>query len=198
MELRRVIMVNIVFFIVAARLVAALTLGADMAQKQPKWLAPSCRLSVIADQQVRNVAVDCGCGKFIIIKPDNLAGHVSIKSPADALAYVRFFTSPDSYRYFDVDSSVEVRPVPDERSRTSFNAVPRKLFDAAGLSDATAKEFTYGDVFGYLVTRCVVRHDQRIYLVNEFVRPNGAYRVLSEHVLLNNAADIGILHIGDI
>src|SRR5262245_28778580 len=73
------------------------------------------------------VMLTCGEAEFLVLSPSNLFGHVAINTPSNALEFVRLFTAPDSYQYFDLGGMVELVPgkVTD---KSPFNVVDQKVF----------------------------------------------------------------------
>lgn len=140
--------------------------------------------------------IDCGCGGVRIVTPASLIGHVSVKTAADAVAFVRFFSTGRSYRLFDTEGRVELMPV-ESGTPVDFNDVDRRAFIDHKLPFASAVESQIGEP-GFLVTRTIVKSDQRVYELREFVGHRGDYKIVSETILLENAADIGVLHFGKI
>ncbi len=67
----------------------------------------------------------CGNAEVVIRGPNNMIGHVQIRTREQALEYLRFFSSPDTYGLFDLGGMVEVvsSTVPEV-----FNAVEPSIF----------------------------------------------------------------------
>jgi hypothetical protein len=137
----------------------------------------------------------CGTSEFLLLSPSNLLGHVSISSPEAALEFVRLFTSPDTYRLFELGGMVEL--VPGEvREDSGFNVVDPKIF-AKRLKAATIRQIKSNPA-EFEVKRTVVLLDQKVYETTEVVTEQGLYTLLSKRKLIDNAQKIGVLHFGDI
>lgn len=168
---------------------------------------PNCHLekSWFGIVQVLPEAVwlECSGVRFLVTAPNNLVSHVTIHTPAQALEYVRFFTSSNSYRYFDLGGMVELFPgkVTDE---SDFNIVESntfyKHFKEATVQEIppenTSKQSKHGKYFR--ISRVVVCLDQKIYTVEEFVTETGFYNISSRKIVLEDASELGIFHFGNI
>ena len=152
------------------------------------------------------VMLTCNCAETLVLQPNNLLGHVRITTGDEALAYVRFFTSPDTYRFFQMQGMVELVEGDPDDADAPFNVVEPKVFRRrlrraqvrqtdvrecrAGVELACGKEFE--------IKRTVVLLDQRVYEVTEYVYESGFYVFLSKRLLLKDASKIGVIHVGDV
>jgi hypothetical protein len=144
----------------------------------------------------------CGNAEFVVREPDNMIGHVHIRTPAQALEFVRFFSSPDSYGYFSLGGMVEVVPSTDEGE---FNGVPPAVF-ARYFKPASVTEHDSSCRFDgaldcgrcFEIERPVVLLDKRVLEFGQWVCESGLTLDLERKVVIENAETIGILHFGDI
>jgi hypothetical protein len=139
--------------------------------------------------------LNCGCGLVRVTDPNNLVGKVTLRNADEALEFVRLFTRPDAYSYFlHLNGIVEL--VPGEVSVDApFNVVAPDRFreflrspEVKHISDAS------GDWF--VVTRCVVAADDRVYRIVEQVGADGAYKIIDQKLILESAKAIGVTYIG--
>jgi hypothetical protein len=144
------------------------------------------------------VLLQCRREEFLITTPSNLFGHVAIRTPARALEFVRFFSSPESYRWFELDAMVELLPG-NVTAQSDFNVVDEVTFTKFGLTHYSARDVTAaGDKDRVFEVRRTVVMDQRVFEIAEAVTARGYYRVISKRQLIDNAAKIGVLHLGDL
>ena len=164
-------------------------------------LHPNCRLKIrpfdVWQVLPKALWLVCNSDDFLVIHPNNLIGHVEIATKDQALEYVRFFTSADSYRLFYLDGMVELMPGHREHGR-DFNLVDEKVYFKYFKHNAEIKE---GSSSGnglkeFYIQRTVIYLDQRVVRISEVVRQDGFYDVISEAILYENAGKLGIYHMG--
>lgn len=154
----------------------------------------------------QGVMLTCQQSEFLVLQPNNLVGHVRIDTPHDALEYVRFFTSPDTYEFFDLEGMVEVIEGDPAAADATFNVVSpglfRKHFTRAAVRKVGDHPCKQGVTLAcgneYEIKRVVVLADQRVYEVVETVFESGFYALNSKRILLKDAAKVGILHLGNL
>ena len=147
----------------------------------------------------------CNGVDFFVTHPNNLLGHVHIRTPQQALEYARLSSSTDTYLLFSFDGMVEVVPRVSSQQDAPFNSIPAKVFQRWKLTPATASEIdnhpcepTLDLVCGkeFTVIRTVVFSDQRVYQILESVGEHGFYSLMSKKLLLKDSSRIGIFHFG--
>jgi hypothetical protein len=85
----------------------------------------------------------------------------------------------------------------DSWSLASAFAIPsRELFAGKGLFEPRVTKYEIGQRRGFLVERVVIKPDQRVYAVSEFVRGDGFCEVRAEKVLIEDSTTIGIIFLG--
>lgn len=152
------------------------------------------------------VVLECANIEFVVLQQNNLLGHVHIVTPEDALEYARLFTSPETFKFFDMNGMVELVEGNSRSPDAAFNVIApsvfRKHFRRARVievNDRPCKEdlaFACGKEFR--ITRVVVLADQHIYEVTESVYESGFYSLISKHLLFKDASRVGVLHLGDL
>ena len=167
---------------------------------QKRWIG-------IWPSQQYGVMLRCNGADFFMTHPNNLLGHVHIRTPEQALEYVRLLSSTDTYALFSFGGMVEVVPHVSSQQSARFNSIPAKVFQRWKLTPATASEIdnhpckpTLDLVCGkeFKVIRTVVFSNQRVYEVVESVGEHGFYSLMSKKLLLKDASRIGIFHFGDV
>jgi hypothetical protein len=161
--------------------------------------AKPCSLSRTKDAAALRTftALDCGCGPVVVTHPASFIGHVVITNEEEALAYVRLFSLPDNWSMFTgLGNMVEVQ-VDTGRDASAFTVASQETFTKHGLFAPRVSKYDVASWHGYLVQRVVVRPDQRVYEVSEFVRGDGFYQLLRERVLIEDATEIGVIFIGN-
>lgn len=178
--------------------------GVDSTQYVPQRLrlsvlSPDCSLTTKWIGAIPNlpegVFLRCSEADFLVTSPGNLYGHVRITSGDAALEFVRFFTTAESYRYFNLDGMVEVLPG-RVTSTSAFNVVDPSVF-AKRLTSPTVVDLG-GAPRQWAVTRSVVALDQKIYEVREIIDERGLYLASSKRVLVPNAQKLGLHHFGNL
>lgn len=158
-------------------------------------LKPGCVLKMrwigLIPDFAEGVWLWCGSVAFLVRNPLNLVNHVELKTPDEALEYVRFFSTFPSCDYFDLDKMVEVLPKHDKGELGLF-----ELYEPIFLKHfrpASAKEILYygpdrdeGCCRGrqFHVTRTVLMSDGTIYEVEEYVCDDGFYWIQSKKALM--------------
>ena len=164
-----------------------------------KWIGFWPRLT-------EGVMLTCEHSEFLVLQPNNLLGHVRIDTPDEALAYVRVFTSPETYAFFDLEGMVEIVEGDTTSADATFNMVsPRvfkKRFQPARVREVDQHQCKPGVTFAcgreYEIRRVVVLLDQRVYEVIESVYESGFYALVSKRLLLKDASKVGVLHFGNL
>jgi hypothetical protein len=153
----------------------------------------------------------CGESGVLLAHPRNLIGKVNIETAEEALEFVRYFSSPDTYAFFELGGMVELVSSRSARAAKGqrFNIVEHDLFERH-LTSAVARfagdlEWTgEGESArvcrrcrSFEITRSVIFPDQRVYEITETVFQNGFYS-LAEKRLICSGQEIGIYFIGGI
>ncbi|MGH2397336.1 MAG: hypothetical protein ACRDFW_10180 [bacterium] len=173
-------------------------------------LPPECRLTKRWIGSVFElpwgVWLDCGGSAFLVVHPLNLLGHVTIKTPEQALEFVRFFSNRESHDLFLLDNMVEVLPARHVAEKSGFNELDPEVF-AKHFQKAVVRKLPRAQpaqkgqsvvgipVSEFEVRRVVVLPDHKIYEIVEVVSENGFYQILSRDVVFNDATKLGIWHI---
>lgn len=158
---------------------------------------PPCGISITSSSRDRQlIMINCGCGDVVVTSPRNLHGHVKIRSSADALRFVRFFTSLRTFELVDLDGFVDVVPAGTPSSEI-FVVPERYRGRAANIHEAQVELINAGDdSVVFEVTRCVVSIDGAIYEIREVVSQTGDYQLRSRRMLYRHSTAIGITHFG--
>ncbi len=151
--------------------------------------------------------LECGGRPVLLAHPWNLLGKVDIRTSEQALEYVRFFSSGETYQLFQLDGLIEIRPETSEddwgqdlvqllKLGTSFH--PPKIrettetvscFDERGRESRCERKV-------FFVNRIVLLFDQNVYEIEEAVRQDGFYSVPSKRLLIKDVERFGIIHQG--
>jgi hypothetical protein len=168
-------------------------------------LLPGCSLDKrwIGLFQIKPEAMFLTCDgvSTLVTDPNNFTGHVRITTPAQALEYVRFFSSPDTYEVFELKGMVEL--VPGKVTEDSpFNVVDERIFAKSLRMPAVEAqkpdpcrptlELLCGASFH--VTRDVVMPDRKIYRVIEHVYESGLYTNTWRKLLYRDAEKLGVYY----
>lgn len=159
-------------------------------------LVPACEMHKrwIGDMQMlpSGAWLICGGKEVLLTHPLNLLGLVEIRTPGQALEFVRFFTSAQSYSLFPYVGMVEILPgeegayVLEEQTFTKHFRYPDVR---AHPSDSEPKRF--------YITRTVLRPDSKVVEITEGVEPSGFYTLISQKVLIEDSSTLGLFYIGN-
>ena len=138
--------------------------------------------------------LNCQQMRVLIVHPDNLLTKVNIRTPQQALEFVRFFSSIRTFDLLHTRGCVEIMGEPS--SGLFYEVAPaafkRRLrpaeSDPQGSGDANAPA-------DFVVSRTVVCADQGIYHLTAQLSASGMYFELSRKRLLKRADSIGIVHV---
>ena len=122
----------------------------------------------------------CPTGKFRILGRPNLEKQVAIKTPAQALEFVRLFSTADTWYLSTVDQMVEVTPTLSPEP-CEF-AVSRIVF-LRFCVPPTALPTSSGPA-AFVVKRSVVKREHRAFVIVEAVARDGTV-TLSELTPIN-------------
>lgn len=151
--------------------------------------------------------LECGETGVLLTHPWNLLGNVDIRTPEQALEYVRFFSSKDSYQLFQLEGLVEIRRETSEKdwgqdiiARTGLKdrfhpPQVREITETTTCVDRLGKEKPCERKV-FFIKRIVLLYDQNIYEIEEAVRQDGFYSVPSRHLLIKDVERFGFLHQG--
>ena len=154
-------------------------------------LVPGCTVRFRSTLRVDEIRawLDCGCGPVLITHPMNLLDRVRIKTPEQALSFVRLFSSRETFRYFSESNRVEVLPGEEDgpfvldRKKFSRVATPLKVEAHRGMG---------GRMF-FRVTRTTVSLDDlALEEIVETVDEDGYYKLVSSRVLAEDATQLGM------
>jgi hypothetical protein len=149
----------------------------------------------------------CGGRPVLLTHPWNLLGKVDIRTSEQALEYVRFFSSGESYPLFQLEGLIEIRPETSEQDwgqdivktlklGEAFHAPKvREISEDTSCVDEQGREHPCRRKVFY-VNRIVLLFDQNVYEIEEEVRQDGFYSVPSKRRLIEDVSRFGILHQG--
>jgi len=123
-----------------------------------------------------------GYEQKILRTTTSLKGYVQIKSPNDALSFVRLFTDLDTHYLFEDSEYIEVRPA---NKKTSWGELPVQEFRKLGLKEPSVMK----DGEHFVVVRYVVDADRNIFQIQERISPSGDYQI-TKMILVAKDADI--------
>jgi len=155
-------------------------------------LNPSCKLE---KRWVGTVPVltwgiwlQCNGVDMLVVHPWNLISKVRIDSADEALEFVRFFSSEETFASVQLGGLLEVGKV------NEWCPSLRAALDQTGslLPKVEAHEGR-GDA-RYYVTRVVVAYDQKVYEITETLRKDGFYSELRRVTILEDVRKLGCLH----
>jgi hypothetical protein len=136
-------------------------------------LKPGCRLELAdVDPGPPGVWLTCPSGRFHILGRPNLEKQVAIRTPPQAMEFVRLFSTADTWYLSSVDQMVEVTAGPTAE-RCSFT-LPRYDFlqCCVPATASRSKDRTF------VVRRTVVLRDYRAYAISQEVQPDGTVQLL--------------------
>jgi hypothetical protein len=161
-------------------------------------LMPDCSLS--RDAIAEHVPVGrpdalwltCSGVKFVVVHPDNLVGKVDIRSPNQAVQFVRLFTSLPTFASVRLGGCVELADTGDP---SLFYVVEPRTFNRY-LKNAQVEQQGQQATkdLSFIIKRPVVCPDQKVYVWEEQVESDGLYFQLSQKVVLKSARNLGITH----
>ena len=146
-------------------------------------LTPGCRLAVRSSERPGpDVWLVCQNSRFLVLGRQNLEGQVIIKTPQQALEFVRLFTTPDTWYLSRMDQMVEVTA--GRRPEKERFVVSEERFAACCVLPTVDTVRSLADGGEFTVRRTVVERDYRVFAIKEIVRERGSVTV-SEKTLLN-------------
>lgn len=194
---------------ICAAMVAAVPTGEQVgsAQELPprlvvRSLVYGCDLEVrwigVVPRRPEGVFLVCRSEHFLVLRPSNLYDHVRIRDSNEALEFVRFFTSPENYRLFDMDGFVEVTRAPGKPVvELGFNEVDPLVFDRH-FNQPVVKMNDDGALARFEIERHLVQPGNKVYLVRETVLENGYYSMQLIRLVIEDGSSIGLMHFGDL
>src|SRR5512132_2910647 len=124
----------------------------------------------------------CSGVRFVVVHPDNLIGKVDIRSPKEALEFVRLFTSLPTFASVRLGGCVEIA---DTGDRNLFYIVEPSRFGRylkRAQVEQQGQQATKD--LSFIIKRPVVCPDQKVYVWEEQLESDGLYFQLSKHVVL--------------
>ena len=183
--------VTVILFVLAIRSVVTKG-GAGLPEPPP--LRRGCALAVSPISTVETgLFLVCGSEKFRLYHPKNLYGNVRIANRDEALHFARLFTSRRTFFLVNLDGRVELCASRCPASDTVLIRQPPEWFFDARVDESN--DPIEGKIF--YIERHVVGLDQSIRRVRERISEYGNYDLRSETVMATDAAQFGIVHIGD-
>jgi hypothetical protein len=172
---------------------------------QLSFLDPRCslRAQYVGFGSTREILImRCGNAEFVVRDPNNFVGHVRITTTQEALEYLRFFSSPETYGLFELGGMVEIVP---SKNPEGFNEIDpatfNRYFKESSVKVYDTKCRWSGDLECprcFTVERPVVFLDERVLELTQEVCENGYTHTVGNVLVLQNAESIGILHFGDL
>ena len=166
-----------------------------------KLSQPDCRLvQRTISAQEDGLFLRCATKLFRVYHPKNLYGFVSLHDANDALTFLRFFSSRRTFFLVDAGGIVEVADASTCGARCAsgdFYSIRPELYTRALAAPTItmSEDSLEGRVF--MVTRHVVALDQHIYRIVERVTERGDYSKTESTIVVPDASEIGIVHVGE-
>lgn len=187
--------INQILCVIAVFLSCGQITAAPVLPKSPK-LSNGCTSFAVRtiSPSEEGLFVHCGETDFRIYHPKNLQGHTLITSGEEALRFVRFFTSRQTFFLFGLSGDVEILPRDHSPDPCCYSA--RKKSSA--LATPEVQQFDdplEGKVF--LIVRNIIGLDQAVYQVRERVTEFGNYDRKARKLIVRDASQLGIVHIGE-
>jgi hypothetical protein len=137
----------------------------------------------------------CQGVRLLIVHPDNLLTKVTIKTPEQALEFVRFFSSIPTFALLQGRGCVEITSQPT--GGMFYEVAPAEFKRRFKAPESEAQGAADGGADGFIVSRPVVCGDQSVYQLTEQVSADGMYFELSRKRVLKRADVIGIVHVSE-
>jgi hypothetical protein len=187
--------------VVATVFLTVVLLGADrgFGEVQLGPLKPGCRIEVRPTGG--GTAVSTGawllCGEdswgLLLAHPLNLVGRVEITTGAQALEYIRLFTSSRWHGLFPALKIIEVMPAESDGIYTIEAAKFRKHCREAVVAELPAADGKKA----FQVTRTAVSLDDiNLYEVIETVSETGYYELVTKRLVFKDATKLGMMIAG--
>jgi hypothetical protein len=187
--------------VAAASATIILAQAADPSQELPPLsaLTSKCKLVIaplgerVPIGQSTGIWLTCNAERFLVVRPENLLSKVDVRTPLQALEFVRFFSARATFGPLQAGGCVEVTD--DRRLSFLYQVEPpvfRKYLKPATVE--TQGSETRGDL-QFVVTRPLVCPDQRVYEISEQLHPNGLYFMFGKELKLKHAKTIGVVHL---
>lgn len=151
--------------------------------------------------------LECGGESMLVTHPLNLLGKVNIRTPDQALEFVRLFSSGETYAMFDLEGMLEIRP---ETAKEDWGQNVMKMFKldkgyekpsvevhtqkVPCLGEEARGEECSSKVFS--IKRLVVFYDQNIYQITESLREDGFYLEVDRKIVVEDIERFGLMHQG--
>jgi hypothetical protein len=151
-------------------------------------LAPGCSLKVTMGPEWRRLWVDCGGGAFRVTEPEALATHVRIRTPEQALEFLRLFTASSACDLVPDPPWVEV----EASDKDGWFVLGRERFDRlCGPAKASKLELPGAAAPAFRVERCTVStRNGALYHAEDYVTHDGFVTEARRKILLP-AAGLG-------
>jgi hypothetical protein len=135
----------------------------------------------------------CQGVRLLVVHPDNLLSKVKIKDGQQALEFVRFFSSVETFVSVHLGGCVEIV---DTSSDDLFYRIEPTLFKRYFKRHAAeAQGGGKNDSLSFVVSRAVVCSDQAVYQLTEQVFPDGMYFQIDKKRILKRAGTVGVVHV---
>lgn len=146
----------------------------------------------------------CGKGKpMLLTGPLNLLGKVQIRSAVQALQFIRFFSSPATHQLFSLDGMLELSASDDSPTRKLADILQdqgrfhepriRRQTRNSFCVDSHARQIPCTRTT-YTIERLAVFYDGSVYDLTETVGEDGAYRLVTKDLVLEDVARFGFEH----
>jgi hypothetical protein len=153
-------------------------------------LKPKCALRIEGGVDFGRTWLDCGFGRYFVAHPSNLAGHVTITTPAQALELVRLFSAPERRHIFTDIEDVEVTPAKEdgwyELQEEQFrqHGVPASVVEVQGEQGST-RSFRIKRTVFWTATKS-------LYELTQVVTPDGFVQVTDRRLLDSDPRRLGM------
>jgi len=130
----------------------------------------------------------CGESDMLVVHPWNLISKVRISSGAQALEFVRLFSSEDTFASAQLDGMLEVG------ENNPWCVSLRKALGSLKELRPQVESHVSTEGSRFYITRLVVTYDQVVYRIRESVRDDGFYLEQERTPLLKDLGKLGCLH----
>lgn len=177
---RRVALLTLLVVISAAPALHAQGLGAPPPLSS---LPNGCRLKLSDSEGGHPILwLHCTACRFALLGLASLEGQVVVRTPEQALEFLRLFSSPNTWYLSSLEQMVEVT-VGAKADRPRFLVPVQQFAKCCVPATATVKVSPPG-VRQFTVRRTIVERDFHVYAIEQIVEENGRVQ-LTEKTLLN-------------
>lgn len=139
----------------------------------------------------------CNRVRYFVTEPNNLIGHVGIRTPEQALEFVRFFSGARSEPYLRPDDGlVEIVAAGKSSDDSSPYQLERSVFEKH-FSPARAERLSRSaseSVTMFRITRTMLARSGDVREVEEIVGENGFYELVKSETIVEDGTTVGLLY----